>query len=92
MDEANLPGASRREARAGHEQLARRRSADLGEHEWRDDGRHDAELHLGEAELCLLFGEGDIAHGGQAGAASERSAMNSSDEWDGQAVERGEHP
>ena len=49
------------EAFAGDEQRARLRRADLRQHERRDDGRNDAELHFGEAEDRIVGGDDDVA-------------------------------
>ena len=83
-DDARARARSRarggREPGAGQEQLARRRPADLREHERRDDRRQNAELHFGEAEDGLLFGDHDVADGRETGAAAERRAVDAADE------------
>ena len=73
---ARSPARAGGEAAPGQKQFARSRPADLGEHERRDDGRDDAELHLGEAERRMFFGDDDVAYRRQPRAAAERGAVD----------------
>ena len=75
-DQADLLRAHGLEALAGEEQLARRRLADLGDHVRRDHGGHDAQAHLGEAEVRAQGGHRDVAGRHQAAAPAERGAVH----------------
>ena len=88
VDEPDRGRPLRREALAGQEELARRRDADLPHDVGRDDGRHEAEPHLGEPELGALLGHHDVGHGGEAGPAAERRALHAGDHRLRRAVDR----
>src|SRR5205807_206912 len=76
VDETDLFRARRREARAGEEQLARRRASDLREGERRDHCRQNPQLRFREAEHRIIGGDDDVADGGETGAAPSRVAAS----------------
>ena len=76
---------------AGEEQRAGLRATDARERERRDRRRDEAEPHLGEAEARVLAREHDVAAAGEAGAASERGAVDAPDDRHGAAVDGREH-
>ncbi len=70
MHEPEPEGGGRVEALAGDEVATGSAVADLSQHERRDHGRDDAELHLGEGEDCALVGKHDVRARDEASASA----------------------
>jgi hypothetical protein len=74
------------------EEVASRVRADLGQHERRDHGGDDPELHFREPECRVGRGDRDVGTPDEAGAAAERVALHPGDDWCRAAVDRLAHP
>ena len=80
MDESDPLRPHRVEPSAAREQRPGVALADLRDHERADDRRQDPETRLGEPEAGARLRDDEIGHGAQPHPASERRAVDTSDD------------